>query len=194
MCAHAHTHPRTCTWEKKQSESAPSADWSPPAWDWNDPDHPPPPSRLGQVQDVLRMAWPTGNWFGYLPLPFKFIQAKISQQACLHKYPLNDSRFCLFCSAQVRFDLTFLFPHASFQSVWVFYFIFSKSKWFLSFCQSESSYIHSLQKRNFQICSLICRVFLAERLWLFCDSDIVLYPNQSHIYLLTLILKKGNNS
>lgn len=88
---------------------------------------------------------------GYLPSSFKFIQVKISKQACLHKYPLNDSRFCLFCLAQVRCDLTLIFPHASFQSGWVFHFISSKPKCSFSFCQSESSYVHSRQKRRFWI-------------------------------------------
>lgn len=138
-------NPDTHTREKRQSLFVPSPDLE-SAWAWNDSNHPPPTSALGQAQDGQRTAWPTGTWFRYLPLPFKFIWAKTSKQACPHKYPLNGSWFCLFHLAQVTCDLTFIFPYASFWSVWVFYFIFSTPKWFFSFCHSESSYIHSTER------------------------------------------------
>lgn len=78
-----------------------------------------------------------------------------------------------------------MFPYASFQSGWVFYFISSKSKRFFSFCQSESSYIHSAEKGSSRVWTVIFQGHFRRPL-LFCDSDIVSCPRlKSHLFTNT---------
>lgn len=153
-------------------------------------------SERGQTQDVSRSALTHGElvWFSRFACQIR-PSKDLTQSACLYKCPLDESRLCLLRVAQVRCDLIWLFPRASsFQSVVVFHFMFRKSQRFFSFCQSESSYIHSLQKGSSQTWGVSFKGLFGRKTTLFYGSDIVSYPNQSRIDVLTLILKKENHS
>lgn len=136
--------------------------------------------RMGKGQPDQR-----GPGSGVFLCPSNSSEQRPQSKHILTSNPLNGSWFYLFHLAQVRCDLTFIFPYASFWSVWVFYFIFTTPKWFFSFCHSESSYIHSTEREFPNLECNIEKSILEGRLLLFCESDIVSYPDQSHIYLPT---------